>query len=88
MDHQSLKYFLNHRATTLFQQKWVSKLLGFDYKIQYKHGADNVVADALSRSPGSNLLSEDTLQGPEYTSITYPYFGWLDDLRRHLEQDP
>lgn len=33
-DHQSLKYFLNQRVTTLMQQKWLTKLMGFDYEIQ------------------------------------------------------
>ncbi|GJX69778.1 retrotransposable element Tf2 [Tanacetum coccineum] len=40
--HQSL-------ITTPFQSKWLLKLLGFDYEIEYKQGKDNVVADALSR---------------------------------------
>ena len=48
-DHHSLKYFLQNRATSPFQQKWVSKLLGFDYEIQYRKGSDNKAADALSR---------------------------------------
>ena len=46
-DHHSLKYFLQNRAHTPFQQKWISKLLGFDYEIQYKQGTENQVADAL-----------------------------------------
>lgn len=37
-DHNGLKYFLNQRANTPFQEKWVSKLLGYDYEIQYKQG--------------------------------------------------
>lgn len=31
------------------QLKWVMKLMGYDFEIQYKPGADNRVADALSR---------------------------------------
>ena len=31
------------------QQKWVTKLFGYDYDIIYKKGKDNVVADALYR---------------------------------------
>jgi hypothetical protein len=30
------------------QQKWVTKMKGFDFEIIYKNGKDNVVADALS----------------------------------------
>ncbi|KAF3641486.1 hypothetical protein FXO38_21615 [Capsicum annuum] len=48
-DHHKLKYLLEQRITTPSQQKWLIKLLGFDYSIQYKKGKDNVVADALSR---------------------------------------
>jgi hypothetical protein len=31
------------------QQKWVTKMLGYDYEIIYKKGKENVVVDALSR---------------------------------------
>lgn len=55
-DHNSLKYFLSQRANTSFQNKWVSKLIGFDYEIQYKKGNDNVVVDALSRIPENTTI--------------------------------
>ncbi|GKE73282.1 putative mitochondrial protein [Tanacetum coccineum] len=48
-DHFSLKYVLDQRLTTPFQSKWLPKLLGFDYEIEYKKGTDNKAADALSR---------------------------------------
>jgi hypothetical protein len=49
MDHQNLKYFLEQCILSPEQQKWVTKLFGYDYEIIYKKGKDNVVADALSQ---------------------------------------
>jgi hypothetical protein len=37
-DHQSLKYFLEQHISTPEQQKWVTKLFGYDYEIIYKKG--------------------------------------------------
>jgi hypothetical protein len=48
-DHQSLKYFMEQRISSPEQQKWVTKLFGYDYEIIYKKGKDNVVVNALSR---------------------------------------
>jgi hypothetical protein len=47
-DHDSLKYFLEQRLSSEEQQKWVTKILGYDFEIVYKKGKQNVVADALS----------------------------------------
>jgi hypothetical protein len=48
-DHYSLKYILDQRLTTIPQHQWVSKLIGYDFRVQYKLGSSNTVADALSR---------------------------------------
>jgi len=48
-DHDSLKYFLAQRLSSGDQQKWVTKMLGYDFEILYKKGKQNVVADAISR---------------------------------------
>jgi hypothetical protein len=49
IDHQSLNHFLQQHPSSSEQQKWVTKLFGYDYEIIYKKGKDNVVVDALSR---------------------------------------
>lgn len=72
------------RAHTPFQQKWVTKLLGFDYEIQYKKGCDNQAANALSRV-SLGIVSSQTIDS--IGAISYPYSSWLDDLRRHTEND-
>jgi hypothetical protein len=38
IDHRSLKYFLEQRISSPEQQKWVTKLFGYDYEIIYKKG--------------------------------------------------
>eukprot|EP01018_Ginkgo_biloba_P008924 Gb_12462 [translate_table: standard] len=49
IDHNSLKYFLEKRVSSEEQQKWVTKIQGYDFEIVYKKGKDNIVEDALSR---------------------------------------
>ncbi|WVY96426.1 hypothetical protein V8G54_028577 [Vigna mungo] len=48
-DHRNLKELISQIIQTLEQQVYFSKLLGFDYSIQYKAGKTNVLADALLR---------------------------------------
>jgi hypothetical protein len=48
-NHDSLTYFLEQRLSSEEQQKWVTKILGYDFEILYKKRKQNVVADALSR---------------------------------------
>lgn len=50
-DHQSLRFLSDQVAITPFQQRWVAKMLGYDFDVVYKRGINNRVADALSRQP-------------------------------------
>jgi hypothetical protein len=40
---------LEQRLSSEEQQKWVTKILGYDFEIVYKKGKQNVVEYALSR---------------------------------------
>jgi len=61
-DQKSLKHLLEQKISTPFQQFWLSKLMGFDYSIQYKSGVQNIAADSLSRVTSSSLLLMATSQ--------------------------
>jgi hypothetical protein len=78
-DHQSLKYFLEQCISSPEQQKWVTKLFGYDYEIIYKKGKDNVVEDALSRK------YED--EGSIF-SLSFIVPDWLQAIRQEWLQDP
>jgi hypothetical protein len=79
IDHQSLKYFLEQRISSQEQQKWVTKLFGYDYEIIYKKGKDNVVVDALSRK------YED--EGSLF-SLSFIVPDWLQAVHQEWLQDP
>ncbi|KAK8957341.1 hypothetical protein KSP39_PZI000693 [Platanthera zijinensis] len=76
-DHQSLKHFLEQRLASPLQQKWLTKLLGYDYEIVYKKGKENTVADALSRFPEGSL-----------SHVSGPVIASLDDIQAEVLQDP
>lgn len=48
-DQKSLRQLLHQRITTVDQQNWAAKLLGYWFDIIYKPGPTNKGADALSR---------------------------------------
>jgi len=58
------------------QQKWFSKLMGYNYQILYTPGKENTVADALSRtSDKANLVSFHAFSVP-----TWPPLQQLKDF--------
>jgi hypothetical protein len=59
-DQQALKYLLEQKIGTPAQQKWISKLLGYDFSVENKRGRENRVADALSRVL---INEEETIPG-------------------------
>ncbi|KAJ1703891.1 hypothetical protein LUZ63_003670 [Rhynchospora breviuscula] len=84
-DHISLKHLLEQRVNTAMQHKSLSKLLGLHYTIEYKKGASNVVADALSRREGQNGPSDDIPSELCMVSEIVPH--WITELLASYEND-
>jgi hypothetical protein len=82
-DHKSLKFLLEQRVGTIAQQRWISKLLGYDFVIEFKKGKENTVADALSRQ--SDHLSDQ--EDCSISLISFPTPSWVSDLKSSYLQD-
>ena len=69
---------MEQRIVTLEQQKWVSKLLGYDYEITYKPGRENFAANALSRVIG----------GPSLNTLFVPQTSLWNAIKKEANEHP
>lgn len=56
-NQQALKSLTSQVIQTPEQEKWLSKLVGYDFEIVYRPGKHNLAADALSRLPTASLMA-------------------------------
>lgn len=77
-DQRSLKYLLEQRLNTPIQQQWLPKLSEFSYEIQYRQEKENVVADALSRVEGAEVL---------HMAMTVMECDLMQQIQDHYETD-
>jgi hypothetical protein len=78
-DHSSLASISEQRLHTLWQQKVFTKLLGLQFRITYRKGSENRVADALSRRP-----HEDS----SVLAISSSQPVWMEELELAYQSDP
>ncbi|KAK4390228.1 Transposon Tf2-12 polyprotein [Sesamum angolense] len=77
-DKKSLKHILNQRIDSVLQQKWVAKLLGLGYEVQYKKGSENRAAYVLSRVGHEQEESQSN-------AITTQVPLWVQELQSSYE---
>jgi hypothetical protein len=78
-DHYALKFLLDQRLSTIPQHTWVSKLLGYNFVVEFNPGRMNTVANALSRckEDQANVLLLST-----------PTFQFFEDFRKEADSHP
>lgn len=77
-DHKLIKYFLKQHFTTPQQQKWLVKLLMYNYSVEYQLGSQNTVLDALS-------CKEELLP---LLGISSPIFDCITKFKQFYATDP
>lgn len=79
-DHRSLTHLDAQRVTSPWQQKALTKLMGLNFRLQYKKGAENRVTDALSRASHQDTLCTAAV------SVVQPV--WVTKLQDAYISDP
>jgi hypothetical protein len=77
-DHKSMCHLQDQTLSTDMQRKVMTKLVGLQFKLQYKKGPENTVADALSRV-GQHFQSS-------VVSVVLPI--WIQEVLNSYSVDP
>jgi hypothetical protein len=85
-DHKSLIHLEAQQLTNSIQHKAFCKLLGMQYKVRYKQGTNNVVADALSRFPDNGELVAMSVSTPRWLEIVVESYLEDDQAKRLLTE--
>ena len=89
-DHKSLRDLLSQAIQTQYQQHYLRKLLGYKFAIEYNHGLENLVVDALSRRHEQHdaqfvaAISMGKFDFLEELCSKNETYGDLQDLRKRI----
>lgn len=76
---KSPKYLWTQKISTISKQKWLHKLIEFDFVIEYKKGKETL-KDALSRRGNEDL--------GELVVISFPVPSWLEFIKEETSSNP
>ncbi|KAL4278692.1 hypothetical protein GQ457_03G025630 [Hibiscus cannabinus] len=77
LNQKSLRELTQQTIQTPEQQRWLSKLIGYDFEIRYRPGKWNSAADALSREENLSLMA-----------LTQLTFGIIEEIQTASAEDP
>ncbi|XP_021730699.1 uncharacterized protein LOC110697623 [Chenopodium quinoa] len=88
-DHSALKYLIGKKEAKPRLLRWVLVLQDFDYEMRDKKGAENVVADHLSRLGGARIHEEglpieDALMDDVLYALEAKLDPWYADIVNYL----
>ena len=58
-DHRALKYFITKRLLNSRQARWADIVADYNFKITYRPGTANIVADTLTRKHGELVTQKE-----------------------------
>lgn len=77
-DQQALRFLVDLTVIQLEYQRWVSKLLGYSFEVQYRPGLKTKAVDGLSRLPPTVLMAP----------LTAPAILDVQVIKREVAEDP
>ena len=93
-DNNPLAYVLTSAKLDARGQRWICAIVLMNFRIHYKPGRSNIDADALSRIPWSEHLSNEEVQATLKGCIEKPEYIWeayacsaliVEDLQQNME---